>query len=498
MSKTTKIIIAVAGLFLLNWVVKQFTLRFDLTKNKEFTLSKATKDIISNLDDKVQITSFFSDNLPTDIDKTRQDLKDLLSEYANRSKGKLDYNFIAPNEDSKLQDSATAAGIQPVMINVREKDQQKQQKAFLGVVVKMAGQQEVIPVIQPGTAMEYALTTSIKKLAVKNKPIIGFIQGHGEAAIQELAQAYQSLSILYNVESVYISDSVDLSKYNTLVMVRPKDSIPPTHFMKLDEFMASGKNVLIALNQVNADLQQGMAMPTNIGVSKWLATKGIEIEDALVRDIACGQVQVQQQSSFFSFATPVQFPYLPLIQQFPDHPVTKGLERVILQFASPINYKGDNTKKFISLLYTSDQAAREKVPLVFDINHQWTRTEFPEHNICVGAAIEGKLSGSIDSKLIVFGDGDFPVGGGRGKQINEDNVSLFVNGIDWLSDDTGLIDLRTKAVETRPIKDLDDATRSMYKYLNFLLPILLVIVYGIFRSSMSRKKRVMRMEERYS
>ena len=106
--------------------------------------------------------------------------------------------------------------------------------------------------------------------------------------------------------------------------------------------------------------------------------------------------------------------------------------------------------------------------------------------------------GNKQLKLIIYGDGDFPVGRGRNQQINQDNVSLLVNGIDWLSDDTGLIDLRTKAVETRPIKELDDSTRNMYKYLNFLLPIILVLLYSFYRSSVNRRKRSQRMEERYS
>lgn len=162
--------------------------------------------------------------------------------------------------------------------------------------------------------MEYALTTSIKKLAVKDKPIIGFIQGHGEAAIQELAQVYQSLQILYQIESVYLSDTVNLSKYKTLVMIRPKDSIPAKDFTLLDNFLQSGKNLYLAFNHVDANLQYGMTNVMHTGISEWLQSKGLTTVDGLVRDVSCGSVQVQQQSDFFSFATPVQLPYLPLIQ----------------------------------------------------------------------------------------------------------------------------------------------------------------------------------------
>ncbi|MBK7360588.1 MAG: Gldg family protein [Saprospiraceae bacterium] len=182
----------------------------------------------------------------------------------------------------------------------------------------------------------------------KNKPLIGFIQGHGEPPIQELAQAYQELSILYNISSAYINtDTVDLSAFKTLILVRPTDSIPPPDLQRLDQFLSKGGNLILAINQVDANIQYGMANPMNTGLKEWLLTKGLEIEDALVRDTRCGQVNVQQQQGFFSFSSPVQFPYLPLIQKFPNHPITKGLEQVMLEFASPLNFKNAAGIQFV-------------------------------------------------------------------------------------------------------------------------------------------------------
>lgn len=110
--------------------------------------------------------------------------------------------------------------------------------------------------------------------------------------------------------------------------------------------------------------------------------------------------------------------------------------------------------------------------------------------------MEGNLVGNQSSKLIVFGDGDFAINGRDQRRQNADNINLLVNSIDYLSDDTGLIDLRTKSVETRPIEELSDSKRSSLKYLNFLLPMGLVVAYGIFRSSQNRRIRMTRMEMR--
>ncbi|OYT13273.1 MAG: hypothetical protein B6I19_06045 [Bacteroidetes bacterium 4572_114] len=73
----------------------------------------------------------------------------------------------------------------------------------------------------------------------------------------------------------------------------------------------------------------------------------------------------------------------------------------------------------------------------------------------------------------------------------------MVNSIDWLSDDTGLIDLRTKEVTSRPLSELEEGERTLRKWVNFLLPIVLVLIYGIVRMQMRRNKRIKRMEVGY-
>jgi len=102
-------------------------------------------------------------------------------------------------------------------------------------------------------------------------------------------------------------------------------------------------------------------------------------------------------------------------------------------------------------------------------------------------------------RMVVIGDGDFAVNGPpqQQRQLQPDNVNLFVNAIDWLSDDTGLIALRTRGAVSRPIRELDESTRSLLKYTNFLLPVLLAVGYGVVRSQRNRAVRMQRMNEDY-
>lgn len=497
----TSVLLIIGILLLINIISSDFFVRLDLTENQRFTLSDATEDIIEELIEPVTVKAYFSENLPPNVAQTRQDFKDLLVEYANLSDGNLVYEFINPNEDPQIEQEATQAGISPVMINVREKDQVKQQKAFLGAIIEMGEQKDVIPFMQPGEAMEYALTTSIKKLSVIDKPKIGLIQGHGEPVVTDMQQAAQALSILYNFENVTLTDStVIATKYKTLALVAPKDTIPTSHLRQLDEFMAQGGKLLVAMNKVEGDLQNAIGSQVYTGLTSWLQNKSVVVENKFLTDANCASVTVQQQQGPFRMQSRVQFPFLPILTNFADHPVTKGLEQVILPFASPLSFAGDTTVNFTPLAFSSDQSGTATVPTYFNIQQQWNETDFPLSSQAVAAAIEGNIANGAYAKMVVIGDGDFAINTKDGSQpqaVQEDNVSLFVNAIDWLSDDTGLIELRTKGVTSRPLDQLEEGTKATLKWMNFGLPILLAIIYGFFRAQTKRLQRIKRMEANY-
>ena len=76
-------------------------------------------------------------------------------------------------------------------------------------------------------------------------------------------------------------------------------------------------------------------------------------------------------------------------------------------------------------------------------------------------------------------------------------MSLLANSVDWLTDETGLIDLRTKAITDRQIEDLSDSRKTLIRMLNFLLPLLVTIIYGVVWYQRRRIIRKKRMEEGY-
>jgi gliding-associated putative ABC transporter substrate-binding component GldG len=497
----TSLLLLVGILIVLNFLASKFFLRLDFTEGGQYTLSDATKTILKSLDEPVTVTAYFSDNLPPDVAKVKNDFKDLLIEYNSVSGGKIAYQFINPNEDQKSEMEAQQNGIRPVVINVREKDQMKQQKAYLGAVLQYGEKKETIPLVQPGSAMEYDLSSNIKKMTVKEKTQVGFLQGNGEPTLQAVPQLQQQLSVIYDVKPVTLNDTTNIpANLKTLVIIAPKDTIPPSTLSKLDVFLSTGGRILVAINRVEGDLSTASGKSLNTGLSDWLNKKGIKVDDDFIVDVNSGNVMVRQNQGMFMMNTPVKFPYLPIIAKFEKHPITTGIEQVMMPFVSPVIVNpSDTSLHFVNLAYTSDKTGLEKPPVYFDVMKNWTRNDFPKSSLPVAVALSGTIDGA-KTKMVVFGDGDFAVNGeGQNQQkLQEDNVSLMTNAIDWLSDDTGLIALRTKGVTSHPLNpDIEDSTKTLVKYLNFLLPIFLIIIYGVIRYRIRKNKRNKWMSENY-
>lgn len=496
-----KLILVIAIVIFANVLFNRLYYRIDFTGDQRFTLSNPTISMLKGIEDPITIQAYFSEGIDPQIDKIREDFKNLLVEYNRRSNGNVEYEFINPNEDESTEQNAQQQGIQPVQVQKRERDQMSSARAYLGAVVSYGNQKEVIPFMDNNGGMEYALTSSIKKVAIEDKVRLGYVQGHSEPPLQELNQVANVLSVSFQVDPVTL-DTVTPVNFRGLVIVAPKDSFKQNELDKIDAFLNEGKNVFIAMNRVDADIQQSSGTAINTGLETWLQEKGIIVEENFVTDENCGSINVQQQRGFFMMNTPVKFPYLPIINNFSDHPVTNGIEQALMQFVSSISYQ--NVKdglKVTPLFFSGNRSGTASVPTRFDVNKKWTRRDYPTSKLPLGVAIEGKISGGKESKMIVFGDGDFIVNGtGReARQLQPDAINLMANAVEWLTVGSGLGELRTKQITSRPIKkDLSDNERSMVKVLNFALPIFLIALYGFFRFILRRRKKMQWQSADYS
>ncbi len=488
-----QLVIAIAIVLVANLLSNELYFRLDFTEEKQYTFSKATIDVIDDLEDVVTIKSYFSANVPPQLLTIRQNFEDMLIEYEDRSNGNIVFEFIDPNESEELEMEAQQSGIGPLMINTSENDRVEQIRAYMGVVFEYEDRKEVIPVIpsavRQGVGDEYAVTTSLKKVSIADKPKLGFIQGYGEPNIQAIPQLMEQLSVLYDVEPFRLKDTSSVpSYYKALVWVAPKDSVNLREFGKIDQYLAQGGGVFLAHEHVQGDLQQGLlSSNTDIGIKNWLAQKGLQFQDQMVVDAQCATVSVQQRNGFMIMTSQKEFPYFPQLNNFPESAITEGIETVMLPFTAPINFtKADTSWAQVPLMYSSENSGLVTLPGYVDIQKRWAQNDFLAGQQMLAAGLDKGIA-----KMVVVSNGTFIVNGEgeRPQQLNADNVNFASNSIDWIADDTGLIDLRTKGVTSRPLEQVEDGTKSMIKYGNVAAPILLLLIYAFVRKQQRNRRR---------
>ena len=466
--------------------------RIDFTEDKRYTLGQATRSILEELDDVITVKAYFTEDLPAQLGYIKDELRDQFIEYENRSNGNFVFEFINPNTSDELKQEAMQNGITPVSINIVEDDQRQQIQAFMGILIQADGQKEVIPLVQPGSSLEYEITTSIKKITLKNKPKIGLITGNNEVTMGAIPQLFQQLAVMYEMVSFNLSDSSEITpNYSCMIWISPNDTIPSTDFDKVNKYLDKGGNLFLAYSNISGNLQTAeIFSKPDIGLNDWLQSKGISMGNQVVIDASCASVTVQQKQGFFTMNSQIEFPYFPQIRKFKKHPITVGLESMMLPFSSPLNIIGSDTTLAISaLLQSSEMSGTQNTPNYMNVQKKWAEQDFTAPNQILALSIENM--GANDGSMVVVSNGQF-INNGEGQRVQQldvDNINFAANTIDWLTDDTGLIGLRTKGISSRPLESIDDGTKSLAKYGNVFSPILLILIYGFVRRSSVQRKR---------
>lgn len=486
-----KVILVLAILVFANVLSSIFSVRLDLTADQRYTLSDGTREILSSMEEPLMVKAYMSKDVNAQFDNHRREIMNLLEEYREISNGNIEIEVIDPNESEELEQEAQQAGIPPVNAGSQDRTKLEVSRAYLGLIFEYGDRSDIIPFLQQGNSIEYPITKSIKKIAYANKPKIGIVGGHGETKISEMKQANDEASINYELEAVTL-DAENLSDYEALALLNPKDSMSASDIRALDTYYEGGGKLFVAYTNANVSFGGGpqgqqqppMASERDHPIESWLAQKGVEIQNSLAIDANAGEIMVNQ--GFFNM--PVRFHYFPVVNKFGEHPISQDLKVMLLQFTSEVKYTG--SANYTSLAQTSEMSGSENLPVMFNIQRQWLESDFKGSELSLAGAIEDG-----DKRMVVISNGElvFNGEGQQGQQLQPDNVNFFVNSIDWLTQNTTLLSLRNKGVNYYPIDDSitkDEGKVALIKSVNLLLPLLIIIIYGFVRFQARKAKRL--------
>ncbi|MEC7855201.1 MAG: Gldg family protein, partial [Candidatus Neomarinimicrobiota bacterium] len=347
---------------------------------------------------------------------------------------------------------------------------------------------ETIPVIQTATGLEYLITTKIKTLVNKDKKTIGIanlsesVKLKTENLSNQLRQHHNTRNVNLSAEG-FIDENIDV-----LLVSGASDTIDSITISNLNSFLESGRGVFFAQGGVSTDMQIQQATPIESNVFSFLKSYGFNINQNLVLDKSCGRVQVQQQMGFIRMNVPMEYPFLPIIKKFNNQEiVVSGLEQIHLFFPSEVSLDtalNDNIAGVIDLFSSSNKSGimagrfilspdPKNNPFLQNLNQRGKI-------LCASSRL---VSGG---ELIVLSDSRF-LADDAGMSIPE-NMVFLMNTVDYLAGEKELISLRSRENTNRPLDETKDGTRSRWKWANVLLPSLIIVGLGIYRSKREKDK----------
>ncbi|HUN66439.1 MAG TPA: Gldg family protein [Bacteroidota bacterium] len=499
-------LLIVGILILANIISLRFFKRFDLTGDKIFTLSDASKNLVRNLDDKFIVKAYFTSDLPPEYANNRRYLKDELDEYRAYSGGNFQYEFIDPSKKEDLEQEAQRYGIPPVQVQVLKQDKLQVQNAYMGLVFLYGDKQERLPVIQTTSNLEYEISSAVKKLTAKELKKIGFLTGHGEPGLQQMSRFQDVLAKQYTVTTVDLTGGRPVPPdVAVLMIIAPDKPFKSWEKFLIDQYLMRGGRIAFFLNKVSANLQMQMGRPLALDLDDMLENYGVRINTDLVRDASCAYVNVQQQAGFMIIQNQVPFYYLPQASDFDQtSPVVKDLRSVVFYFASSIDTSLARNRGLTAhvLVKSSKRSGRQENSFLISAAMQMSPEMFHESGIPLCVTVEGAfpslfgtravaadssarlidttnrlVSGRL-SKIVAIGDGDFCQDQLAG---SKDNFYLASNLVDWLADDIGLAAIRARDAGSKPLDEISEGAKGWVKAANLALPPLLIILFGIIR-----------------
>lgn len=511
----TSFLILVGILILVNIISVRTFFRLDLTKNQSYSLSKVSKQYMADLKDPITVKAFFTKNLPAPYNANERYLRDLLDDYRVYSKGKFNYQFIDPADDPSYEKEARSLGVYGIQLTAIAKDKFEQKNGYMGVAFIHRDRKEVIPLIQDTQGLEYKLSSTIKKLIQTKMKVIGITQGHGEPDLNDqISNLQQILTKNYEVVPVDLAQGSIPEKVDALVVAGPTESLAEDKRFEIDQFLRSGRSLAMLVRMVEADAKTSMqGKLVNSGLSNLTAAWGIRIQPDLVYDRQCQKIAIQQQGPGFMMRNIVAYPPFPLVNQLDkDHLIVKGIDAFTLPFVSSLEL---------------DQSIIEKNQLAATViarssKYAWLQKQFfmlspqfiqlPQNPgdykqvdlavACTGTfpsafskdhLPEGKtefIERAKPSRLLVIGGSDFITNDFIDPRGGAQLVDVTQNIIDWVVQDSALIEIRSKGLSSAPIGDISDLHRQMVKYFNLIgLPIL-VILAGIFMWRRFENRRI--------
>ncbi|WP_234110501.1 gliding motility-associated ABC transporter substrate-binding protein GldG [Chryseobacterium sp. R2A-55] len=539
MNKKNIIYIVVAIILILG-VFGVFSKRFDLTQEKRYTLSKSTVKILESVKKPLTVDVYLEGDFPASFRQLQNEAKFMLEEF-RKINPKIDYQFIDPIKTKMSKDTLMAMGMQPSILPDMKDGKISEIVMFPYAAIKYNSYGTSIPLIinQSGIDaseqlnksienLEYNFVSAIKSITEEHKKNIGILINQDELRPDQF-QGFMHMAlenynagpiIPANTKELSLADVPKLRKMDALVIAKPRKAFTDNEKVILDQYIMNGGKTLWMIDAVNAEMdtlfqsKKIMAYPTDTNLGDFFFNYGLRINPGLVKDmkksalirIVSGEVAGNPQYSSFLW------PYFPLGIAETKNPITKNINPVKFEFPTSIDTLGRKNIKTNVLFESSERTSIKQVPNLVSLT-EIVRTdsigemERPTTPKIFAVSVEGKFnsayanrseksnypnfkSQSPENKMIVIGDGDVgrnQIYKGNPLPLGEDlltkqtygNEQFLRNCLDFLLDDSNLMELRNRNIEARLLdRNRIEDEKTDWQWFNLLLPLAVIGALG--------------------
>jgi gliding-associated putative ABC transporter substrate-binding component GldG len=527
--------------------------RFDLTADKRYTLSETSLTIVSEVQEPLYIDVFLEGEFPGEFKKLQTETQQLLEEFKAENPNIIFQfvNPLEDEEQREATiQSFLERGLTPVNVTVNDKGQQTQEVVFPWAVAtcgdrvvkvpllkNMMGASTAEKVVSSVQHLEYAFANAINTVAKAKQKKVVILNGNGELEDRYIANFITAVRENYYI-GPFTLDSVAkspnetlkyLNKYDLAVIAKPTEAFSDEEKQVLDQFIINGGKTLWLVDQVNMEMDSlynqtgsNLAFPRDLGLNDMFFKYGVRIRPDLIFDLQNTPIALAtgEQGSATQYT---QYPwfYSPLIYPTIKHPMVSNLDGIKFDFASPIEVLGNDIKKTV-LLQSSPVSRLVGTPAQVSLEIVSLRPEQKEFvgkgNYPVAVLLEGPFHSMYENrvlpfkdvtfknlgkanKMIVVSDGDIiknqldkdgqPLELGYDKWTNNlyANKEFMMNCVNYLLDDNGLINIRSKEVDL-PLLDkqkvYDNYTYS--QVVTVAVPIVILLLFGVAFTLLRKRK----------
>ncbi len=538
-----------AGILLLNLLSSWFFFRIDLTEEKRYSLSDATKEILKKADSTLVIRVYLDgEDLPGGFERLKRAVDQTLEEFRNYAGNKVDYRFVDLNdfkegpERDKLFKELISKGMQPTNIFDKKNGRRTENLIFPYATVSYRGQE--VPVLlltgnQSGDAqsrlnqsyenVEFELANAIRRLIRTDRKKVGLLTEFSKLSPINFAGMIGSLQDYYDVFLIDASASPSFQGLDALILAKPDRPLDDSTKLKIDQFIMYGGKALFFVDGLKVDsigLEGTFAQPLDVNLDDLFFRYGVRVNKNIVKDgLNCAVIPlVVGNTGNTPNIQPVPYRYFPLINHFGKSSVTRNIDMVFTRFTADIDTVGEPQIRKTPLLMTSPHTRVLNAPALITYNEARTETEQEDYRggvKTIAYLLEGKFVSlfrnrmmtpgkmaipfreeSEETGILVCSDGDVIVneidrkdneplelGYDRYSRHVFGNKDFLMNAVSYLVENKGIILAREKEIRIRLLDALrvrDE--RSKWQMINMILPPGVLVVFGLLRAYFWRKK----------